>query len=72
MEARFKVAMDKEQAALKNHYEVVINVEKGDAATMLKYALKAYIVELQAQCRANWDEFIKGEYPKELKIGGLS
>ena len=69
MEAKFKVAMDAEQAKLKNHHEVVINVEKCDDATMLKYAMKAYIVELQSQIRANWDQFIKGDYPKELVIG---
>ena len=69
MKVEFKVAMDAEQAKAKNHVNVVLEVEKADDATMLKYALKAYVVELQAQCRANWDEFIKGDYPKELKIG---
>ena len=69
MKVEFKVAMDAEQAKAKNHVNVVLEVGKADDATMLKYALKAYIVELQAQCRANWDTFIKGEYPKELKIG---
>ena len=69
MKVEFKVAMDAEQAKAKNHVNVVLEVEKADDATMLKYALKAYIVELQAQCRANWGEFIKGEYPKELKVG---
>lgn len=69
MEAKFKVAMDAEQAKAKNHHEVVINVEKCDDATMLKYAMKAYIVELQSQIRGNWDQFIKGDYPRELVIG---
>ena len=69
MKVEFKVAMDAEQAKAKNHVNVVLEVGKADDATMLKYALKAYIVELQAQCRANWDTFIKGEYTKELKIG---
>ena len=69
MEAKFKVAMDQEQAKLKNHHEVVINVEKCDDATMLKYAMKAYTVEIQSQIRSNWDQFIKGDYPKELIIG---
>ena len=69
MKVEFKVAMDAEQAKAKNHVNVVLEVGKADDATMLKYALKAYVVELQAQCRANWGEFIKGDYPKELKIG---
>ena len=69
MEAKFKVAMDAEQAKAKNHQEVVIDVEKCDDSTMLKYAMKAYIVELQSQIRANWDHFIKGDYPRELVIG---
>ncbi len=69
MKVEFKVAMNAEEKALKNLHEVVINVEKCDDATMLKYALKAYIVELQAQIMANWDQFIKGDYPRELVIG---
>ena len=68
MRVEFKVAMDQEQAKAKNHYNVVVEVAKCDDATMLKYAMKAYIVELQSQIRANWDEFLKG-YPKELVVG---
>jgi len=69
MEVKFKVAMDNEQAKLKNHKTVTLEVQKGDDATMLKYALKAYIVEVQSQIRNNWAAFIKGEYPKSVKIG---
>ena len=69
MEMKFKVAMDKEQAELKNHHEVIIEVSKCDDETMLKYAKKAYIVELQSQIRANWTAFIAGSYPKSLVIG---
>ena len=69
MEAKFKVAINAEKKALKNLHEVVINVEKCDNVTMLKYAMKAYIVELQSQIRTNWGQFIKGEYPRELVIG---
>lgn len=69
MKVEFKVAMNAEEKALKNLHEVVINVEKCDDATMLKYALKAYVVDVQAQLRNNWDAFIKGEYPKEVVIG---
>lgn len=69
MKVEFKVAMDKEQAALKNHHNVELEVGKCDDETMLKYALKAYTVEIQSQIRSNWDQFITGEYPKELVIG---
>lgn len=69
MKVNFQVAMNAEEKALKNLYKVELNVEKCDEATMLKYALKAYTVEIQSQIRANWDQFIKGEYPKELVIG---
>jgi len=69
MEIKFKVAMNAEEKALKNLHDVVLNVEKCDEATMLKYATKAYIVEVQGQIRNNWELFIKGEYPKELVIG---
>lgn len=69
MEMKFKVAMDKEQAELKNHHEVTIEVSKCDDETMLRYAKKAYIVELQSQIRNNWEAFIAGSYPKSLVIG---
>ena len=60
METKFKVAMDKEQAALKNHYEVVLQVDMNGAsrADLEKYALRAYTVELQSQIRPNWGAFI--------------
>lgn len=60
METKFKVAMDKEQAALKNHYEVILQVDmsKASRADLEKYALRAYTVELQGQIRPNWTSFI--------------
>ena len=69
MKVSFQVAMNAEEKALKNLHKVELNVEKCDEATMLKYALKAYIVEIQSQIRANWGQFIEGNYPKELVIG---
>jgi len=60
METKFKVAMDKEQAALKNHYEVILQVDmsKASRADLEKYALRAYTVELQGQIRPNWTAFV--------------
>ena len=60
METKFKVAMDKEQAALKNHYEVILQVDMSGASreALEKYALRAYTVELQSQIRPNWTNFI--------------
>ena len=60
METKFKVAMDKEQAALKNHYEVILQVDMSQAsrADLEKYALRAYTVELQGQIRPNWTSFV--------------
>lgn len=60
METKFKVAMDKEQAALKNHYEVTLQVDmsKASRADLEKYALRAYTVELQGQIRPNWTAFV--------------
>ena len=69
MKVEFQVAMNAEEKAMKNLHRVELNVEKCDDATMLKYALKAYIVEIQSQIRSNWDQFIAGNYPKELVIG---
>lgn len=69
MKVEFNVAMNAEEKALKNLHKVELNVEKCDEATMLKYALKAYTVEIQSQIRSNWDQFIAGNYPKELVIG---
>ena len=61
METKFKVAMDKEQAALKNHYEVVLQVNMSGASreVLEKYALRAYKVELQSQIRPNWTTFVE-------------
>ena len=69
MKCEFTIAMNQEEKLAGNIHKVSINVEKCDDATMLKYALKAYIVEIQSQIRNNWDQFIKGDYPRELVIG---
>ena len=69
MKCEFTIAMNQEEKLAGNIHKVSINVEKCDDATMLKYALKAYIVEIQSQIRNNWDQFIEGDYPKELVIG---
>lgn len=69
MKCEFTIAMNQEEKLAGNIHKVSINVEKCDDATMLKYALKAYIVEIQSQIRSNWGQFIAGNYPKELVIG---
>lgn len=69
MKCEFTIAMNQEEKLAGNIHKVSINVEKCDEITMLKYALKAYVVEIQSQIRNNWDQFIKGNYPKELVIG---
>lgn len=69
MKVEFTIAMNQEEKALGNIHKVAINVEKCDDETMLKYAMKAYIVDIQSQIRNNWDAFIEGEYPKELVVG---
>ena len=69
MKVNFQVAMNAEEKALKNLHKVELEVGKCDDETMLKYALKAYTVEIQSQIRSNWDQFITGDYPKELIIG---
>jgi len=69
MEMKFKIAMNNEEKLIGNTHEVTVNVEKCDDATMLKYALKAYTVEIQSQIRNNWDAFMRGDYPRELTIG---
>ena len=69
MKMEFTIAMNSEEKALGNTHKVSIEVSKCDDETMLKYALKAYVVDVQAQLRNNWDAFIKGEYPKEVVIG---
>jgi len=69
MEMKFKIAMNNEEKLAGNTHDVVVNVEKCDDATMLKYALKAYTVEIQSQIRNNWEAFMKGDYPRELTIG---
>ena len=69
MKTEFTIAMNQEEKLAGNTHKVSVNVEKCDDATMLKYAMKAYIVEIQSQIRNNWDQFIEGNYPKELVIG---
>lgn len=71
MKVEFKVAMDKESREAGKTHDVQIEVDMASASreTLEKYALKAYKVELQSQIRPNWDKFIKGDYPKELKLG---
>ena len=69
MKTEFTIAMNQEEKLAGNVHKVSVNVEKCDEVTMLKYALKAYIVEIQSQIRNNWDQFITGDYPKELTIG---
>ena len=69
MNTEFNIAMNQEEKLAGNIHRVSINVEKCDDATMLKYAMKAYIVEVQSQIRNNWGQFIAGDYPKELVIG---
>ena len=69
MKVEFTIAMNQEEKSLGNIHKVALDVTKCDDETMLKYAMKAYIVEIQSQIRSHWDEFIKGEYPKELVVG---
>lgn len=69
MKTEFTIAMNQEEKLAGNIHKVSVNVEKCDEATMMKYALKAYIVEIQSQIRANWGQFIEGNYPRELTIG---
>ena len=69
MKVEFQVAMNAEEKALKNLHKVTLEVTKCDEATMLKYAMKAYIVEIQSQIRNNWGQFIEGNYPRELVVG---
>ena len=69
MKVEFTIAMNKEEKALGNISKVSLDVTKCDDETMLKYAMKAYIVDIQSQIRNNWDAFIKGDYPKELVVG---
>ena len=69
MKCEFTIAMNQEEKLAGNIHKVSINVEKCDEATMLKYAMKAYIVEIQSQIRNNWGQFIEGNYPRELVVG---
>lgn len=67
----FSVAMDKEQAALKNTHKVMINVERpaGVPDIVWEHAVANYKVKLQGQIRPNWDIFIKDTFPKTLAFG---
>ena len=69
MKVEFKVAMDNEQKLAGNVQTVTLEVEKCGDELMLKYALKAYTVEMQSAIRNHWDEFTKGDYPKSVVIG---
>jgi hypothetical protein len=71
IEVVFKVAMDDEQKKLKNFTDVTLKVDMEDASfeELYKYAIRSYRIELQGQIRSNWDMFVKGDYPKELKFG---
>jgi len=71
MKVEFKVSMNDEEKRAGNIFDVEIEVDEESASweDLIKYAMKAYKVELQSQIRPNWEEFIKGNYPKELKFG---
>lgn len=69
MKMTFKISMNQEEKDAGNVHTVELEVAKCDDETMLRYALKAYTVEVQSQIRNNWDAFVKGDYPKSVKIG---
>jgi len=71
MKIEFKVSMGIEEKLNKEFMNVELEVDMASASRedLEKYALRAYKVELQSQIRPNWSDFIKGEYPKELKFG---
>ena len=67
----FKVAMDSEQAKLKNHKEVKVEVSLPPEIEELvvKAAMKSYVIDLQNQIRTNWDTFLKDGVPETLMFG---
>jgi hypothetical protein len=71
----FKVAMDKEQAELKNHleYSFEVDMSKAERSVLEGYALKSWKIELQGQIRSNWKEFEKmwddDKLPTTLEFG---
>lgn len=67
----FKVAMDNEQAKLKNHstVEFTCSFDGVSENTVQEMALKAQIVAWQSQIRANWDEFITDGVPSTVTFG---
>lgn len=69
MKMTFKISMNQEEKDAGNVHTVELEVAKCDDDIMLKYALKAYTVEVQSQIRNNWDAFVKGDYPKSVRVG---
>jgi hypothetical protein len=70
-DVQFKVAMDNEQAKLKNHHTITVNVsfDGVDEKLVQEMAMKAQIVAWQSQIRANWDQFITDGLPKTITFG---
>ena len=67
----FKVAMDAEQAKLKNHKEVTLKVDFPDEVMdeVYKAATKSYVIDMQGQIRNNWDKFMDCDLPEVLVFG---
>ena len=67
----FKVAMDSEQAKLKNHHTILVDVsfEGVDEKVVQEMAMKAQIVAWQSQIRANWDKFLTDGLPSTITFG---
>ena len=65
----FKVRMNNEAESLPVEVNLEVDTEGLTVEQLLPYAMRSYKIELQGQCRPNWDRFIKGEYSKTLKFG---
>ena len=67
----FKVAMDKEQAELKNHKDVTFEVEFPAECQdqLVQDALKSQIIKWQSQIRNNWDKFIEEGVASKVVYG---
>ena len=67
----FKVAMDAEQAKLKNHKLIKTTVELPPEVTELVYkaAMKSYVIDLQNQIRTNWDKYLEDGVPESVVFG---
>ena len=67
----FKVAMDAEQAKLKNHKEVTLKVDFPEDVMeeVYKAATKSYVIDMQGQIRNNWDKFMDCDLPEVLVFG---